>query len=401
MPLTRFGWDPDFEALFENHAREGLVPGRVLTATRESYRLATPLGELAGELSGRLRFATDSPADLPAVGDWVAARTYPGDGLAVVDAVLPRRTALVRRAAGRRDEAQLLAANVDLLLVAAPLDGDLRARRIERFLALAREAGVPPAVVLTKADLAADPAASLAAAREIAGSAPVVAVSVPSGPRPRRAVDAARPPPYRGPPRALRRRQVDPRKRPPRRGAPGDARGPRRGPARPPRDDAPRALRSSLGGASRRHPRPAGARALGRLGRHRRDLRRGHRPRPGVPLPRLPPRGRAGLRGPRGCGRGQPRRWPHRGLGEAPPRGGSSRDAPDPRPRARRTPPLEADHGRREGTAETRLRSGVWSTFYTLPGYPDRLPPAGSRPAGEAASARPRGPPSRCRRRRP
>lgn len=181
MPLTRFGWDPGFEALFENHAREGLVPARVLTSTRESYGLATPHGELAGELSGRLRFAADTPADLPAVGDWVAARTYPGDGLALVDAVLPRRTALVRRAAGRRDEAQLLAANVDLLLIAAPLDGDLRARRVERFLALAREAGVPPAVVLTKADLAADPAASLAAARDVAGGATVLAVSAVTG----------------------------------------------------------------------------------------------------------------------------------------------------------------------------------------------------------------------------
>ncbi len=181
MPLTRFGWDPDLEALFETHAREGLVPGRVLTATRESYRLAMPHGELAAELSGRLRFAADSPADLPSVGDWVAARAYPGDGLAVVDAVLPRRSALVRRAAGRRDEAQLLAANVDLLLVAAPLGGDLRARRIERFLALAHEAGVAPAVVLTKADLSTDPAAALAAAREIAGEAPVVAVSARTG----------------------------------------------------------------------------------------------------------------------------------------------------------------------------------------------------------------------------
>ena len=181
MPLTRFGWDPDFEALFENHAREGLVPGRVLTATRESYRLATPHGELAAELSGRLRFSADSPFDLPSVGDWVAARVYPGDGLAVVDAVLPRRSALVRRAAGRRDEVQLLAANVDLLLVAAPLDGDLRARRIERFLALAREAGVPPVVVLTKSDLAADPAAALAAARGLSGGAPVFAVSARTG----------------------------------------------------------------------------------------------------------------------------------------------------------------------------------------------------------------------------
>jgi len=181
MPLTRFGWDPDFEALFETYARQGLVPGRVLTASHESYRLATPAGELPAELSGRLRFAADAAVELPAVGDWIAARAHPGDDLAVVDAVLPRRTALVRRAAGRRDEAQILAANVDLLLVASPLDGDLRERRLERFLALAREAGVPPVVVLTKADLGADPSASLAAARDVAGGAPVVAVSAPMG----------------------------------------------------------------------------------------------------------------------------------------------------------------------------------------------------------------------------
>lgn len=181
MTLTRFGWDHDFEALFETHAAAGLVPGRVLTASREAYRLATAHGELAAELSGRLRFSADSPAELPAVGDWVAARAWPGDGLAVVDAVLPRRTALVRRAAGRRDEPQLLAANVDLLLVAAPLGGDLRARRLERFLALAREAGVPPAVVLTKSDLDADPAASLEAARRAAGGAPVLAISARTG----------------------------------------------------------------------------------------------------------------------------------------------------------------------------------------------------------------------------
>lgn len=181
MPLTRFGWNRDFEAQFDDYAREGLVPGRVLTAARETYRLATAAAEIPAELSGRLRFAADSAAELPAVGDWVAARAYPGDGLAVVDAVLPRRSALVRRATGRRDEAQLLAANVDLLLVAAPLGGELRERRIERFLALAREANIPSALLLTKSDLANAPASDLAAARAVAGGAPVVAVSARTG----------------------------------------------------------------------------------------------------------------------------------------------------------------------------------------------------------------------------
>ncbi len=189
MPLTRYGWDPAFEALFENlleerargASRPDLVPGRVLSESRETYRLTTALGELAGEPSGRLRFSAAGPLDLPAVGDWVSVQPFPAEGLGIVHDVLPRRSALLRRAAGRRDEAQLLAANVDLLLVAAPLGGDLRARRVERFLALAHEAEVAPAVLLTKADLEPDPDAALSAARALAGPAPVLAVSARTG----------------------------------------------------------------------------------------------------------------------------------------------------------------------------------------------------------------------------
>ena len=92
---------------------------------------------------------------MPVVGDWVAARMV-APGQAIVEAVLPRRTCFSRRAAGRREEEQPLAANIDLVFLVCGLDGDFNLRRLERYLTLAAESGASPVVVLNKADLCAD-----------------------------------------------------------------------------------------------------------------------------------------------------------------------------------------------------------------------------------------------------
>jgi len=90
--------------------------------------------------------------------------------------VLPRRTLFARRAAGRREEQQAIAANIDLVFLVCGLDGDFNLRRLERYLALAAESGARPVVVLNKADLCADIAGRLAETAAVAGTAPVVAV---------------------------------------------------------------------------------------------------------------------------------------------------------------------------------------------------------------------------------
>jgi ribosome biogenesis GTPase len=111
----------------------------------------------------------------PAVGDWVALR---GE-LAV--RVLPRRTAFVRTAAGRGSAPQVVAANVDLVLVVDALAGAARLRRIERYLAVAWASGATPVVVLTKADLCPDVPAALAHVAEDAVGVDVLAVSAVTG----------------------------------------------------------------------------------------------------------------------------------------------------------------------------------------------------------------------------
>jgi ribosome biogenesis GTPase len=195
--LAAWGWDARWQRSLEDltarrprggdEPREGgsasaaagaeLEPGRVVTASRDTLRVATAAGEEDAWVPGRLVHQAATPADLPCAGDWLALRRLGAGEPLLVEAVLPRRTLFVRRAAGRATAPHALAANVDLALLVSSLAGEWSPRRLERWLALAREAGSEVAVVLTKADLCDDPATIATAAAAVAGGAPVRVVS--------------------------------------------------------------------------------------------------------------------------------------------------------------------------------------------------------------------------------
>ena len=161
---------------FDAYAARGLVLARVITSHRDQYRLAADSTELSAEPSGALWHRTPARSGMPVVGDWVAARIV-GNGQAIVEAVMPRRTLFSRRAAGRREDEQAIAANVDIVFLVCGLDGDFNPRRLERYLALAAESGARPVVVLNKADLCGEPAARIAEMEAVAAGAPVVLAS--------------------------------------------------------------------------------------------------------------------------------------------------------------------------------------------------------------------------------
>src|SRR5438128_3949036 len=96
--LSTLGWDATWEEAFEPLAAEGLAPARVAIQHRGAYDVLAAGGETRASVSGRLRHAAQSPADLPVVGDWVAL-DRPADGAATIQAVLERRTKFSRRAA--------------------------------------------------------------------------------------------------------------------------------------------------------------------------------------------------------------------------------------------------------------------------------------------------------------
>ena len=176
--LTTYGWNRGLQHDFEPFAAQGLVPARVIVQHRSSYRLMTEAGETEAKLSGR--FHHDAPeGGHPAVGDWVAIE--PAEGFALIQGLLPRRTAFMRKAAGTANEMQVAAANVDVALLTVSLNSNLNLRRLERYLAATYESGASPVVVLTKADGCPDVAAAVAEVSKIAGDAPVIAVSAVSG----------------------------------------------------------------------------------------------------------------------------------------------------------------------------------------------------------------------------
>lgn len=121
--------------------------GRVARSSRDYYTVLLDDDEREVRLAGALRHRAASAADLPVTGDWVQVRE------GVVEAVLPRKTRIWRRAAGTREQEQVLASNVDLVLIVCGLDGDYNPRRIGRYVVVARESGARAGVVLNESDL--------------------------------------------------------------------------------------------------------------------------------------------------------------------------------------------------------------------------------------------------------
>ncbi|GAB3515081.1 ribosome small subunit-dependent GTPase A [Phytohabitans suffuscus] len=174
--LASLGWDASHR--FPEGEAE---PGRVVRVDRGVCTVLGAGGTVRASLAGAiLAAAAADPVKLPCVGDWVAVRTWP-DARITVEAVLPRRTAIVRRTSDKDSVGQVLAANLDTAAVVEPMHPEPDVGRIERLLALAWESGARPLVVLTKCDLAADPDAVAAQVEHVAPGVEVLAVSAQRG----------------------------------------------------------------------------------------------------------------------------------------------------------------------------------------------------------------------------
>ncbi|HTI38612.1 MAG TPA: ribosome small subunit-dependent GTPase A [Vicinamibacterales bacterium] len=176
MTLDDLGWSPQFAAAFEEYRSKGWVPARVSLEHTHIYRVLMPDGEHLARVSGRLRHHASRRSDFPAVGDWVAVEQA-DDRDVRVHAVLPRKAKFSRRAAGDVTEEQIVAANVDVVLLVSGLDFDFNPRRIERYLLTAWDSGASPVVVLNKADLVDDVTPFVEEVAPLAAGVPVVPVS--------------------------------------------------------------------------------------------------------------------------------------------------------------------------------------------------------------------------------
>ncbi|MGK2944718.1 MAG: ribosome small subunit-dependent GTPase A, partial [Desulfuromonadales bacterium] len=118
-----------------------------------SYVVTKGYGEVFAELSGNLFYTTSSSLDLPTTGDWVYANFYDDDSLAIIHGVLPRKTLLKRKSAGKSIDFQLIAANIDVAFIVQSVDDNLNLRRLERYLVMVNESDIDPVILLSKCDL--------------------------------------------------------------------------------------------------------------------------------------------------------------------------------------------------------------------------------------------------------
>lgn len=182
-PLGPLGWDAAWQRIWDDGTTPSpLAPARVSLETKLNYLVWTADDELPAKVTGKLLHDTKhDPQSRPKVGDWVGVTLIEGGTRAQIRRLLPRRTELTRKVAGRRNEAQLLAANLDTVFIVQGLDDNFNLRRLERCLVMVHEGGAQPVVLLNKSDLCPDATQPILAAQSVTGTAPVVSVSAVSG----------------------------------------------------------------------------------------------------------------------------------------------------------------------------------------------------------------------------
>jgi ribosome biogenesis GTPase / thiamine phosphate phosphatase len=179
--LQELGYSPRWQALFETYLTAGLTAARVIRSDRGSALIATAAGITRAKPSTRLLKAAGGSADLPAVGDWVAVLAPEDIEVPLIEAVLERASVITRGDPGKTSDVQVLAANIDIVFIVHPIADPPNLRRIERELALAWDSGAAPVIVLTKADVSADPEAARTAVESVAFGADVLVVNALAG----------------------------------------------------------------------------------------------------------------------------------------------------------------------------------------------------------------------------
>jgi ribosome biogenesis GTPase len=181
-PLAPLG----YSAIFEQHAvpfvAQGMTIARVSEEHRTSYTIRTDQLEISAEVAGKLMFTAEGRSDFPAVGDWVAATLCDNDEHAIIHAVLPRTSVLLRKGIGKKLEEQIIAANTDFVFAVQAMDQTFNPRRLERLIVLARESGAEPIALLSKKDMCPSGLVEgiVASSRDVAGDATVISYAIDS-----------------------------------------------------------------------------------------------------------------------------------------------------------------------------------------------------------------------------
>lgn len=175
--LAELGWNEWFEVRATCRESEHLA--RVAAVDRQQLLLVNQTGTFRAKLSGSYLHHHPEPEELPCVGDWVCFQLPPGSDFGVIDSLIERRTSLQRKRPGHVIGYQMIAANVDTVIIVQSCHFDFNPKRLERYLVMVAEGGAEPCILLTKTDLV-EPALleeQIATIRKSGISAPVLTLS--------------------------------------------------------------------------------------------------------------------------------------------------------------------------------------------------------------------------------
>ncbi|MDD3656092.1 MAG: GTPase RsgA [Atribacterota bacterium] len=130
--------------------RKDFQIARISGVHKNSFSVQKDSEEILAELSGNLMFNIETELDYPTVGDWVYAQFFNQNNLAIIHEIIPRRTILKRKTAGKKIAYQLIAANIDIALIIQSLDQDFNLRRLERYITIVKEGNIQSIILLSK-----------------------------------------------------------------------------------------------------------------------------------------------------------------------------------------------------------------------------------------------------------
>lgn len=177
LDLVRLGWNEWFEEREKCGSAETLA--RVAAVDRDWLLLTDQTGTFRAKLAGSYLYRHHLSEEIPCVGDWVCVEKDPTGDFGLVHMLLERRTALRRKSAGDSVDYQMIAANIDYVMIVQSCHYDFNLKRLERYLVMVRDGGADPCILLTKTDLVEpEVLASLVAEIRAAGvTAPVLTLS--------------------------------------------------------------------------------------------------------------------------------------------------------------------------------------------------------------------------------
>jgi len=152
MNLIDLGFNNELTGYLRDKQLSDLSIGRVTQEHRERYVVSDGENEYDAEITGNLRFSSNSRADFPAVGDWVAMTIYDSNQ-ALIHKILPRKSVLERQAVGKSGEIQIISSNIDVAFIIQAINNNFSINRLERYLSICYSANIEPVLVISKIDL--------------------------------------------------------------------------------------------------------------------------------------------------------------------------------------------------------------------------------------------------------